>query len=220
MTTKRHYDDACASAHALELLGERWALLIVRELMLGGRRFSDLRAELPGISANVLGQRLEELEARGVVQRRRLPPPAKVQVYELTPWGHDAEPILQALARWAVRSPHRPSDLPISGVGLLLSFRTMLDLKRAKGAEAVVGFRFGEAGYLARIDRTGCNVMRGEAEEGQCAFSGAPDALAGAVYGGAPLTKLETAGTLAVTGDRGLARRFTTWFPLPQPLLS
>src|SRR5690349_22720154 len=119
--------------------------------MLGGRRFSDLRAELPGISANVLGQRLEELEARRVVQRRRLPPPAKVQVYELTPWGHDAEPILQALARWAVRSPHRPSGLPISGVGLLLSFRTMFDLKGAKGAEAVVGFRFGEAGYLARI---------------------------------------------------------------------
>lgn len=219
MTTKRHYDDACASAHALELLGERWALLIVRELMLGGRRFSDLRAELPGISANVLGQRLEELEARGVVQRRRLPPPAKVQVYELTPWGHDAEPILQALARWAVRSPRRPRGLPISGVGLLLSFRTMFDLKGAKGAEAVVGFRFGEAGYLARIDRTGCEVARGEAGEGQCTFTGAPDAVAAAVYGGAPLTGLEAAGALTIAGNRGLARRFTTWFPLPQPLL-
>lgn len=218
MTTKRHYDDACASAHALELLGERWALLIVRELMLGGRRFSDLRAELPGISANVLGQRLEELEARRVVQRRRLPPPAKVQVYELTPWGHDAEPILQALARWAVRSPHRPPGLPISGVGLLLSFHTMFDLKGAKGAEAVVGFQFGEAGYLARVDRTGCEVARGEAGKGQCTFTGTPDAVAAAVYGGAPLTGLEAAGALAIAGNRGLARRFTTWFPLPQPL--
>lgn len=218
MTTKRHYDDACASAHALELLGERWALLIVRELMLGGRRFSDLRAELPGISANVLGQRLEELEARGVVQRRRLPPPARVQVYELTPWGHDAEPILQALARWAVRSPHRPPGLPISGVGLLLSFRTMFDPKRAKGVDAVIGFRFGEAGYLARIDRIGCDVVRGEIGEGQCTFTGTPDAMAAAVYGSAPLTELEATGSLAVTGDRGLARRFTTWFPLPPPL--
>jgi DNA-binding HxlR family transcriptional regulator len=218
MTSKRHYDDACASAHALELLGERWALLIVRELMLGGRRFSDLRAELPGVSANVLGQRLEELEARGVVQRRRLPPPARVQVYELTPWGHDVEPILQALARWAVRSPHRSPGLPISGVGLLLSFRTMFDPKRAKGAEAVIGFRFGEAGYLARIGRIGCEVARGEAGEGQCTFAGTPDAMAAAVYGGAPLTEFEATGSLAVTGDRGLARRFMTWFPLPQPL--
>src|SRR3954468_21365474 len=84
---KRRYDDACGTAHALDLVGERWALLVMRELMFGPKRFSDLRAGLPGISANVLTQRLEGLEASGVVMRRRLPPPAAANVYELTEWG-------------------------------------------------------------------------------------------------------------------------------------
>ena len=74
--SRRRYDDACGTAHALDLIGERWALLVMRELMLGPKRFSDIRADLPGISANVLTQRLEGLEASGLVVRRRLPPPA------------------------------------------------------------------------------------------------------------------------------------------------
>src|SRR4051812_8156905 len=84
---RRSYEDACGAAHALDLVGERWALLVMRELMLGPKRFSDLRADLPGISANVLTQRLEGLEAAGVLIRRKLPPPASVHVYELTPPG-------------------------------------------------------------------------------------------------------------------------------------
>ena len=84
---RRVYDDACGTAHALELIGERWALLVMRELLLEPRRFSDLRAELPAISGNVLTQRLTELESRGLVRRRKLPPPASVQVYEATEWG-------------------------------------------------------------------------------------------------------------------------------------
>src|ERR671919_409087 len=102
--SKRHYEDACATAHAMDLVGERWALLVMRELMLGPKRFSDLRADLPGISANVLTQRLEGLEAAGIVVRRKLPPPASSQVYELTRWGYESEPIFQALGRWAARS--------------------------------------------------------------------------------------------------------------------
>src|SRR5881397_1077407 len=84
---KRRYDDACGLAHALELLGERWAMLVLRELAYGPRRFFELKADLQGISANVLTQRLTELEARGLVRKMRLPPPASVQVYEATPWG-------------------------------------------------------------------------------------------------------------------------------------
>ena len=118
---KRRYDDACGTAHALELIGERWALLVLRELMLGPRRFSELKADLPGISANVLTQRLTELERRRLVVRRKLPPPASVQVYEATPWGLEAEPIVQALGRWAARSPAHDPTLPISGVSVLLS---------------------------------------------------------------------------------------------------
>src|SRR5215207_2665468 len=84
---KRRYDDACGLAHALELVGERWAMLVLRELAYGPRRFSELRTDLQGISANVLSQRLSELEARGLVRKTRLPPPASVQVYQATDWG-------------------------------------------------------------------------------------------------------------------------------------
>src|SRR5918998_3521966 len=131
--SRRRYEDACGAAHALDLVGERWALLVMRELMLGPKRFSDLRADLPGISANVLTQRLEGLEAAGLLTRRRLPPPASAQVYELTPWGYEVEPIIQSLGRWAARSPAHDPTLPISAVSLMLSFRTMFDAERAQG---------------------------------------------------------------------------------------
>ena len=108
----RSYEDGCAAAHALDLIGERWALLVVRELLLGPKRFTDLRAGLPGISPNVLSQRLDELERVGVVRRRRLLPPAASWVYDLTPWGQELEPIILQLGRWGARSPLRcPSAL-------------------------------------------------------------------------------------------------------------
>src|SRR5439155_17171256 len=118
---KRRYDDACGIAHALELIGERWAPLVLRELMYGPRRFSELRADLPGISANVLSQRLTELEQRGLVRKTRLPPPASVQVYEATEWALDANPILCALGRWAFRSPRHDPSQSISAVAIMLS---------------------------------------------------------------------------------------------------
>ena len=93
--SRRGYGDACGTAHALELIGERWALLVLRELLLGPRRFSELRADLPAISANVLTQRLKELEGRGLVRRRKLPPPASVQVYEATEWGLETAPVIR-----------------------------------------------------------------------------------------------------------------------------
>src|SRR4028119_194217 len=146
-TGKRSYSDACGAAHALDLVGERWALLVMRELLLGPKRFSDLRADLPGISANVLTQRLEDLERAGVLVRRKLAPPASVQVYELTPWGYESEPIFQVLGRWAARSPSHDPRLPLSAVSLLTSFRTMVDPARIEGLEAQVGLRLGREEY-------------------------------------------------------------------------
>jgi DNA-binding HxlR family transcriptional regulator len=206
---RRRYDDACGTAHALELIGERWALLVLRELMLGPRRFSDLRTDLPGVSANTLTQRLGELEQRGLVRRRRLPPPASVQVYEATPWGLEAEPIVQALGRWAARSPGHDPTLPISGVSVLLSFRTMISAKRAKGVDARIGFRFGADDYVARIKKGRIRVARGPLDQCEVVFSGPPAALAAVVYGGQPLD------LLGVSGDRALAEKFTTLFVLP-----
>ncbi|HEU4704387.1 MAG TPA: winged helix-turn-helix transcriptional regulator [Sphingomicrobium sp.] len=206
---KRGYDDACGTAHALELIGERWSLLVLRELMLGPRRFSELRADLPGISANVLAQRLVELEQRGLARKARLPPPASVQVYEATDWGLEAEPIVQALGRWAARSPRHDPTLPISGVSILLSFRTMIDRDKARGIDARIGFRFGESTYVARLHDGAIAVSRGEEDGCDLVFTAAPTALAAVVYGGAPLDSVH------VEGDMALAKRFITLFPLP-----
>jgi DNA-binding HxlR family transcriptional regulator len=211
---KRVYHDACGTAHGLELLGDRWALFVVRELMLGPRRFGDLRADLPGISANVLTQRLSELEASGVVIRSKLPPPASVQVYGLTEWGYEAEPIVQELGRWAARSPAHDPTLPISGVSILLSFRTMIDGSRVGNLDLTIGFRFGEDEYNARVDRGGIHVERGAAA-GDMVFSGQPSALAAFVYSGASLDTLANEDVLTLQGDPALAAQFADLFVLP-----
>ena len=177
--------------------------------MLGSRRFSQLRGDLPGISANVLTQRLSELEERGLARRVRLPPPASVQVYEATPWGLEAEPIVQALGRWAARSPQHDPTLPISGVSILLSFRTMLSAKRAKGIDARIGFRFGADEYVARIKKGLIRVARGPAGGADAIITAAPALLAAVVYGGQPT------GLIGIEGDVKLVERFVTLFPLP-----
>src|SRR5687768_8835245 len=158
--------------------------------MLGPRRFSELKADLPGISANVLSQRLNELEERGLARKIKLPPPASVQVYEATPWGLEAEPIVQTLGRWAARSPRHDPTLPISGVSILLSFRTMLDPERARGIDARIGFRFGESGYVARLHDGKIIVGRGVPDGCDMVFTAAPTELAAVVYGGAPLDSI------------------------------
>ena len=213
--SRRRYDDACGTAHALDLIGERWALLVLRELMLGPKRFRDIRADLPGISANTLTQRLEGLEASGLVRRRRLPPPAATQVYELTRWGYEAEPIIQAMGKWATRSPGHDPTLPLSGTSLMLSFRTMGDPARMAGLYARIGFSIGEEAFLLRISSRGIEVERAPVAGADVVFAGNAAAIAGAVYGGVPIAALEEQGALEVTGDRALAERFTTLFPLP-----
>lgn len=187
----------------------------MRELMLGGRRFSQLRMDLPGISANVLTQRLAELEGRGVLVRKQLPPPASAQVYELTPWGHEAEIIVREMGRWAARSVFHDPTLRISAVSMLLSLRTMHNRHRARGFDAVIGFRFGEETYRAHVTEDGIAFSRGALEGAKVVFAGDPRSLAAAVHGGVPFAELEAAGALRITGDRRLARKFTTLFPLP-----
>lgn len=207
---KRRYDDACGTAHGLELIGERWALLVLRELMLGARRFSQLRADLPGISANVLTQRLSELEARGLVVKRRLPPPANVQVYEATEWGLEAEPIIQTLGRWAARSPSHDPTLPISGVSILLSMRTMFDREKVKGLNAVINFQFGHDSYVARIHGGEIDIVRGEAADASLTIAANPPAnLAAVLYGKATCDLIEW------SGDKALLDRFVDLFELP-----
>ncbi len=214
-STPKRYDDACGTAHGLELVGDRWALLVLRELMLGPRRFSQLRSDLPGISANVLTQRLGELEGRGLLVRRRLAPPASVQVYELTEWGYEAEEIVQVLGRWAARSPMHDATLPISGVSILLSLRTMIDRALANDMDMRVGFRFGEDEYVAHVAAGAIDIARGDAGEGDIVLAGEPAGLAAAIYGDVPLEDLAAAELLTLTGPREAFGAFSALFTLP-----
>jgi len=212
---KRRYDDACGLAHALDLIGERWALMVLRELMLGPKRFSELRSDLPGISANVLTQRLEELEQRGLLVRRKLPPPSGAQVYELTTWGYEAEPIVQTLGRWAARSPAHDTSLQISPVSILLSLRTMIDLAKVGDLDARIGFRFGDETYVGHLTADALDIVRSDPATADVIFEGIPQGIAAAVYGDVPFEALAAQNMLRVTGDLTLAKRFTTLFELP-----
>ncbi|MGZ2411947.1 DNA-binding HxlR family transcriptional regulator [Sphingomonas sp. F9_3S_D5_B_2] len=206
---KRRYDDACGLAHALELIGERWAMLVVRELAYGPRRFSELKADLPGISANVLTQRLAELEQRGVVRKTRLPPPASVQVYEATDWGLEVAPVVGALGKWAARSPLHNPTLPMSHVSVMMSLQTLFSPERAAGLRARIGFRFGDISYVATVAGDRLEVDRTAASECDVVFTGSSSDVAAVIHGGAPFE------TISIEGDMALAKRFVTLFPLP-----
>ncbi len=214
----RWYDDACGTAFALELVGERWSLLIIRELMLGPRRFSDLRVSLPTISAKVLTERLAGLEANGVLLRRLLPQPASVQVYELTAWGYRAEPFIQALGRWAAQSPLHDPALPMSAVSMMLSLRTMFDPVTAGGRSAVIGFDIGADCYLARLAEGALPIMRQPIEGADFTFVVKDAAtLVALFYAKLDPGKLELSGALSISGDRAAALEFVSLFDLPTP---
>jgi DNA-binding HxlR family transcriptional regulator len=213
MATRRTYDDGCASAQALDLIGERWALLVVRELVLGPKRFTDLRAGLAGISPNVLTQRLSELEKAGVLRRRKLPPPAATWVYELTEWGAELEPVILAIGRWGARSPLLAPG-PMSPDALVLSFRTMFDPHAAAGVDASYELRFGEQRYHARVARGRFEIARGPAAVADVVVETDPDTLAAVVYGGGEGAARK--GKLKVEGSKAAFKRFLGLFPLPE----
>lgn len=203
----------------MELVGERWSLMIIRELMFGPRRFSDLRARLPGISAKVLTERLASLEEVGALKREKLPPPAAVQVYALTPWGQAAEPAIQELGRWAaMHSGHDPL-LPLSPVSLMLSMRTMFNPAKAVGMRARIGFDVAGEQFLAALANGELAIKRGHATQGQAIFR-APDAsvLAGLLYAELPPEQIEKEAGLVIEGDRDLALRYAEIFALPDKL--
>lgn len=206
---KRRYEDACGLAHAMELLGERWAMLVLRELAYGSRRFSELKADLKGISANVLAQRLAELEERKLVRKTKLAPPASVQVYEATEWGLEVVPLIASLGRWAARSPWHNPALQMSHVSVIMSLQTLLSPKLAEGLDARIGFNFGDVSYVTTIRDGRLEVERGALEGCDVEFAGTPSDVAAVIHGGAPLEMVE------VKGDMELAKRFLTLFPLP-----
>jgi len=218
MATTRTYDDGCAAAHALDLVGERWALLVVRELLLGPKRFTDLKSGLPHASPNVLAQRLRDLEAAGVVRRGKLPPPAASKIYELTEWGRDLEPVIIALGRWGVRSPTKPPDAELGVDSLILSFRTMFDPDRAEGLDASYELRLGEDRFRAEVAEGRLEIERGNAEQPDATVEADAGTLAGLVYDDLELDDALSSEDLRIRGDRAMVERFLALFPLPGPV--
>ncbi|MFJ3777122.1 winged helix-turn-helix transcriptional regulator [Streptomyces sp. NPDC090075] len=146
MPPRRSYDQYCSAARALDVVGDRWALLIVRELLAGPRRYTDLHADLPGVSTDVLASRLKELERDGITARRRLPPPGAVYVYELTARGRELLPVLQALGKWgeAELGERRPTDA-------VRAHWFALPLLRALDGEGLVEVRLGEGDFHLHV---------------------------------------------------------------------
>lgn len=220
MSSQPGSPDGCAAAHALTLVGDRWALLVVREMLLGPKRFTDLRAGLAGISANVLTQRLEDLERAGVLRRRKLPPPYGAWVYELTEWGMELEPVIVALGRWGVRSPCKPLEATLNADSLILSFRTMFNAEVAGDFAASVQINVGHNRFAARITRGKLRVERGVEEAPDVVIEGSTDAIASVIYGGRKLSDATRAGDVKIEGDKAAAKKFVTFFPLPEPAAS
>jgi DNA-binding HxlR family transcriptional regulator len=202
MARTRVHDDGCGVAHAADLLGQRWALLVVRELLLGAKRFTDLRTGIPDISPNVLGQRLGELETSGILRRRKLPPPVATQVYELTDWGRELEPAVLALGRWASHSPSFPVGAAMGPDSLVLALKTTFQPEKADGLDARYELWLGEIPYEISVRDGVFEAERGEAASADATIRTDPDELAGVVFGGQPYGKAVKSGAIEVEGDR------------------
>jgi DNA-binding HxlR family transcriptional regulator/putative sterol carrier protein len=214
----RSYGDGCGVAHGLDLVGERWALLVVRELLLGPKRFTDLRGGLPNASPNVLAQRLRELEQAGIVRRRRLPPPVGSSVYELTDWGRELEPIVLSLGAWALRSSSFPDDAPVSVDSVALALRSLLDRDAARGLRADLELRLGEDRIHVRIAGGRIEVERGQADRPDAVIEGDVQVLRDLLWRGREPADALRAGDLRIEGDRRLVTRFVRLFSNPEPV--
>jgi len=221
MAGRRSYGDACGIARALDVIGERWALMVVRELLLGPKRFTDLRVGLPHVSPDMLAQRLRDLEAAGIVHHRRLPPPYAAQVYELTPRGRALEPTLLELGRWGGANAPPPSDAMCMSVDAhIVSLRTLFDPGRAGDFAARIELRLGHDVFGVAIADGRIATARGPLPDADAAIETDPTTLIEVLHGHRPLADALRAGTLRIDGDARKARRFTTLFPLPAPALA
>lgn len=210
----RKYDDPCGIARGLDTVGERWALLVVRELVFGPKRFTDLHHGLPTASQNVLSQRLRELEESGVVRRRRLGPPAGTWVYELTAWGRDLEPVLFHLARWGSRGP-LASGNELSADALMFALKTSFAPEAAE--DGTYEIRLGDDRFRAEITDGRLDLTRGTAERPDAVLDTDAGTLRSLVFGGRDLAGAIEDGALKVEGDERAAARFVAIFPRPIP---
>jgi DNA-binding HxlR family transcriptional regulator/putative sterol carrier protein len=212
----RTYGQFCGLARALELVGERWALLIVRDLLVGPRRFTDLRQGLPRIPTNVLSERLKELEQAGIVQRRVLPRPAASIVYELTAYGQKLDDVLMRLGLWGAQSLGEPRDGEIlTPDSMVMALRSTFRPDAARGLSVSYELRLGDIVLSAQIENGGLTVAEGKATQPDLVLESGPaikDVMTGELE---PATALESGSIRIVAGDRALLDQFAQLFQIP-----
>ena len=201
MSGRRSYDDPCGVARALDMVGERWALLVVRELLLGPKRFTDLRLGLPTASQNVLSHRLRELEQAGVVRRRKLGPPASTWVYELTEHGYDLEPALLQFARW----------------GRILALNPTFDPRIDGELRAIYELRLGEDHFRAEVADGRIELVRGRGDQPDATIETSVAIFRSLVFGCRPLADALHCGDVTLEGDHHAVARLLDLFPCPTP---
>ena len=207
MLSERSYRQYCGVARALDLVGERWALLVVRELALGPKRFTDLRHGLPGVATNVLSLRLRQLERDGIVARRQLPAPAPARVYELTEHGRELVPIMLALGRWGASTMGaRTPEQAIRSEWLALALRAFFDAEAAKGLSATIGLDLAGAQFTLRLDDGSLEVAPGAHGPVDLKVAADPELFI-QFLAGAPVS-------VDAEGDSELLERLPELFPL------
>ncbi|MGC4797480.1 winged helix-turn-helix transcriptional regulator [Micromonospora saelicesensis] len=209
--TQRTYQDACGAARTMDIVGERWALLIVRELVFGPKRFGDLRAGLPKASQNVLSQRLRELEQSGIVRRVQLGPPASVHAYELTERGQQLEPTLIELSRWGAGLPAEP-DVEMSTDAFMLLLKALYRPPTSAPVTARLRLQVGTDAFEVGLSPKGISVARGRSGQVDVTVTGTVRVLRELMFGGTPLRSAVSAGEIEVQGDTGAAERFFLLF--------
>lgn len=217
MPARRTYEDSCGIARALDTVGERWALLVARELLFGPKRFSDLRTGLPRIGPDMLVQRLRELEEAGVVRRRTLPPPAASRVYELTEWGLELAPVLVALGRWGSRASLPDGPPALSADAAIVALQTTFDPAAARGLSDTYELHLAEQVFSLRVCNGGIEVSRGAAGAPAAVIQTDTATLAAVLWHGVDAGEAIASGAWTVAGDPAAAAQLATLFSAPSP---
>jgi DNA-binding HxlR family transcriptional regulator len=212
MPPARSYDDPCGIARALDVVGDRWALLVVRELLFGPQRFVQLRSGLHGVSPNVLAQRLRDLEDAGVVRRDMLDPPASVAIYELTACGRALEPVLLELGRWGGQRPVTTST-GLSVGALLVALKTVFD--PAAAVDGTFALRVDGVWFRLTVADGSIDIIRARTSQPAVTFETDVPTLRSVAFGRESVTHAERDGRMTVTGDRRAAEHFARMFAVP-----
>lgn len=207
----KHYGQYCPVAHALELVGERWALLVVRELLGGPKRYTDLAGALPGIGTNILAGRLRDLEGAGVIQKRRLPPPAAANVYELTPYGEELREPLYALGRWGARSLGPPTATDNLAPGWLVN-AVRATCTGGCVPDKIYELRVDDESVTARFEGDELVVDVGSSPDADTVIETDPATLFCIASGEVPIREALGSKAVKVDGSRADAERFLSLF--------